>query len=87
MLQLFAFQDRKENKYLLAPTHEEEITSLVASSVQSYKDLPLRLYQTCKSQHLALHCALSSLIAQQKPGNTEMKQGLGKDYYAVESSS
>ncbi|TDZ22983.1 putative proline--tRNA ligase [Colletotrichum orbiculare MAFF 240422] len=30
---------------MLSPTHEEEITSLVASSVKSYKDLPLRLYQ------------------------------------------
>ncbi|GAB7350909.1 hypothetical protein MBLNU459_g1422t1 [Dothideomycetes sp. NU459] len=43
--ELFAFQDRKEAKYLLSPTHEEEITALVASAVQSYKDLPLRLYQ------------------------------------------
>lgn len=31
--------------YLLAPTHEEEITSLVAGSVRSHKELPLRLYQ------------------------------------------
>jgi prolyl-tRNA synthetase len=30
---------------LLAPTHEEEITSLVARVVKSYKELPLRLYQ------------------------------------------
>ncbi len=30
---------------MLAPTHEEEITSLVARTVKSYKDLPLRLYQ------------------------------------------
>lgn len=30
---------------VLAPTHEEEITSLVASLVSSYKQLPLRLYQ------------------------------------------
>lgn len=30
---------------MLAPTHEEEITTLVASSLKSYKDLPLRLYQ------------------------------------------
>jgi prolyl-tRNA synthetase len=30
---------------LLAPTHEEEITSLVARTVKSYKELPLRLYQ------------------------------------------
>ncbi|GAB7361109.1 hypothetical protein MBLNU230_g1147t1 [Neophaeotheca triangularis] len=37
--------DRKGAKYLLAPTHEEEITSIVAEAVNSYKDLPLRLYQ------------------------------------------
>jgi prolyl-tRNA synthetase len=34
--------------YLLAPTHEEEITSLVARSVKSYKELPLRLYQVTR---------------------------------------
>ncbi|KAG9681966.1 prolyl-tRNA synthetase, partial [Aureobasidium melanogenum] len=43
--ELFGFNDRKDAKFLLSPTHEEEITSLVASTVQSYKDLPLRLYQ------------------------------------------
>lgn len=30
---------------MLSPTHEEEITTLVASTLNSYKDLPLRLYQ------------------------------------------
>lgn len=34
---------------MLSPTHEEEITSLVANSVKSYKELPLRLYQISKS--------------------------------------
>lgn len=46
--ELFSLKDRKDNKLLLAPTHEEEITSLVANTVQSYKDLPLRLYQICE---------------------------------------
>lgn len=41
-------QDRKGAKYLLSPTHEEEITEIVASSVKSYKDLPLRLYQVTR---------------------------------------
>ena len=41
-------QDRKGAKYLLSPTHEEEITEIVASSVNSYKDLPLRLYQVTR---------------------------------------
>ncbi|KAK4148640.1 hypothetical protein C8A00DRAFT_19564 [Chaetomidium leptoderma] len=43
--ELFRFSDRRDVAYLLAPTHEEEITSLVARTVKSYKDLPLRLYQ------------------------------------------
>lgn len=43
--ELFRFQDRKDARYLLSPTHEEEITSLVANTVISYKDLPIRLYQ------------------------------------------
>lgn len=34
---------------MLAPTHEEEITSLVAQYVKSYQELPLKLYQTSKS--------------------------------------
>ncbi|KAI9860402.1 MAG: hypothetical protein M1824_003177 [Vezdaea acicularis] len=42
---LFRFHDRKGGHYLLGPTHEEEITALVASTLKSYKELPLRLYQ------------------------------------------
>ena len=38
-------QDRKKGDYALAPTAEEEITSLVAGEVSSYRQLPLRLYQ------------------------------------------
>jgi prolyl-tRNA synthetase len=43
--ELFKLRDRKEAPYLLAPTHEEEITSLVGRAVSSHKQLPLRLYQ------------------------------------------
>ncbi|KAG5299403.1 prolyl-tRNA synthetase [Histoplasma capsulatum G186AR] len=43
--EFFKFQDRKKARFLLAPTHEEEITSLVAGVMNSYKDLPLRVYQ------------------------------------------
>ncbi|KAI0965650.1 class II aaRS and biotin synthetase [Xylaria arbuscula] len=43
--ELFRFTDRKDVPYILAPTHEEEITTLVAKNVKSYKSLPLRLYQ------------------------------------------
>lgn len=43
--ELFRFKDRKDAGYLLAPTHEEEITVLVSSTASSYKKLPIRLYQ------------------------------------------
>lgn len=43
--ELFRLHDRKDVPLLLSPTHEEEITSLVARTIKSYKELPLRLYQ------------------------------------------
>ncbi|KAH7181630.1 hypothetical protein DER46DRAFT_620673 [Fusarium sp. MPI-SDFR-AT-0072] len=43
--ELFRLKDRKETPLILSPTHEEEITMLVAGIVNSYKDLPIRLYQ------------------------------------------
>ncbi|SMR45079.1 unnamed protein product [Zymoseptoria tritici ST99CH_1A5] len=46
--ELFQLEDRKGAKFLLSPTHEEEITTIVKNAVQSYKDLPLRLYQVTR---------------------------------------
>jgi prolyl-tRNA synthetase len=43
--QLFHLHDRKDVPLLLSPTHEEEVTSIVASTLKSYKDLPIKLYQ------------------------------------------
>ncbi|KAJ1930751.1 hypothetical protein IWQ60_000035 [Tieghemiomyces parasiticus] len=43
--ELFRLTDRKATPYCLGPTHEEEITHLVAGDVSSYRQLPLRLYQ------------------------------------------
>ncbi|KAF5690013.1 prolyl-tRNA synthetase [Fusarium denticulatum] len=43
--ELFRLKDRKDTPLILSPTHEEEITTLVAGIVNSYKDLPIRLYQ------------------------------------------
>ncbi|OQD89487.1 hypothetical protein PENANT_c002G10713 [Penicillium antarcticum] len=43
--ELFRFKDRKNTPFLLAPTHEEEITTLVGHLTASYKSLPLRVYQ------------------------------------------
>jgi prolyl-tRNA synthetase len=42
---LFTLTDRRERKLALGPTHEEVITELVKYNVQSYRDLPLLLYQ------------------------------------------
>jgi len=42
---LFRLKDRRENDYLLAPTHEEMFTLLVKDLYSSYKDLPLTLFQ------------------------------------------
>jgi prolyl-tRNA synthetase len=42
---IFRLQDRKGADYLLAPTHEEVFTLLVKDLYNSYKDLPLAIYQ------------------------------------------
>ncbi|MCL0046597.1 proline--tRNA ligase [Dehalococcoidales bacterium] len=42
---LFTLSDRRQRKLALGPTHEEVITELVSYNVQSYRDLPLLLYQ------------------------------------------
>ncbi|MBX7490754.1 proline--tRNA ligase [Helicobacter turcicus] len=43
--ELLRFSDRKDNVFVLGPTHEEVITELVKANVKSYKQLPLHLYQ------------------------------------------
>jgi prolyl-tRNA synthetase len=42
---LFTLTDRRERRLVLGPTHEEVITLLASHNVQSYRDLPLLLYQ------------------------------------------
>lgn len=42
---MIKFTDRKNRELCLGPTHEEVITDLVKSYVNSYKQLPLVLYQ------------------------------------------
>lgn len=42
---LFRLKDRRDNDYLLGPTHEEMFTLLVKDLYSSYKDLPLSIYQ------------------------------------------
>jgi len=43
--ELLRFKDRKENLFVLGPTHEEMMVNMVRNRVTSYKQLPLHLYQ------------------------------------------
>jgi len=43
--ELFRLKDRHDRDFALGPTHEEIITALVRGEVNSYKQLPLLLYQ------------------------------------------
>jgi len=42
---LFRLKDRRDNDFLLAPTHEEMFTLIVRDLFSSYRDLPLSIYQ------------------------------------------
>ena len=42
---MFRLEDRKETGFCLAPTAEEVVTALVAQEYNSYRDLPVNLYQ------------------------------------------
>ena len=42
---LFRLRDRRGRDLLLAPTHEEVVTSIVKANAASYRDLPLLVYQ------------------------------------------
>ena len=43
--ELLRLQDRHQRDFCLGPTHEEVVTDLVRREVNSYKQLPLNLYQ------------------------------------------
>lgn len=43
--ELFRIKDRHERNFCLGPTHEEIITDIARNFIQSYKQLPLNLYQ------------------------------------------
>ncbi len=42
---MFRLADRKERGFVLGPTHEEVMSLLASRSIQSYRDLPVTLYQ------------------------------------------
>lgn len=43
--ELLRFKDRKEQDFVLGPTHEEAIVECVSGRIKSYKQLPINLYQ------------------------------------------
>lgn len=43
--ELLRLKDRKDNEFVLGPTHEEMMVNLVRQTVKSYKQLPINLYQ------------------------------------------
>jgi len=43
--EMFRLKDRHNRDFCLGPTHEEIITDLIRGEVNSYRQLPLRLYQ------------------------------------------
>ena len=42
---MFRLEDRRQRQLVLAPTHEELLTTMVKANVNSYRDLPLIVYQ------------------------------------------
>lgn len=73
--EFLSVQDRRKSGLLLAPTHEEEITSLVAGMVKSYRDLPLRLYQVSRKYRDELR---------PRSGLLRAKEFLMKDLYTFD---
>ncbi|MFV0481946.1 MAG: proline--tRNA ligase [Campylobacteraceae bacterium] len=43
--ELLRLRDRKDNEFVLGPTHEEVVVDIVRNRINSYKQLPLHLYQ------------------------------------------
>jgi len=43
--ELLRFKDRKENLFVLGPTHEEMMVNIIRNKLSSYKQLPMNLYQ------------------------------------------
>lgn len=70
---------------MLSPTHEEEITTLVASTLKSYKDVPLRLYQISKTPAAAAASAKSPLTTSLQLESIVTKSDLGMACYGHES--
>ncbi|KAF2094764.1 class II aaRS and biotin synthetase, partial [Rhizodiscina lignyota] len=75
--ELLRIKDRKDSRFILSPTHEEEITELVSPLVKSYKDLPLRLYQISRKYRDELR---------PRQGLLRAKEFLMKDLYTFDTT-
>lgn len=73
--ELLRLNDRKDSKFILSPTHEEEITTVVSGIVKSYKDLPVRLYQMSRKYRDELR---------PRQGLLRAKEFLMKDLYTFD---
>lgn len=43
--ELVCFKDRKKSNFIIAPTHEEEVTDIARNFLKSYKSMPITFYQ------------------------------------------
>ena len=43
--ELLRFKDRKDNSFVLGPTHEEMMVNIIRNKITSYKHLPINVYQ------------------------------------------
>ena len=75
--EIFKVQDRKDTGYILSPTHEEEVTRLVGNIINSYKELPLRLYQITRKYRDE---------ARPRQGLLRTREFLMKDLYTFDSN-
>ncbi|WFD43279.1 proline--tRNA ligase [Malassezia psittaci] len=76
--ELFRFKDRRGSEMILAPTHEEEVTKLVGSDVDSHKALPVRVYQIGRKFRDE---------PRPRAGLLRTKEFLMKDMYSFDSST
>ncbi|RDI76659.1 hypothetical protein Vi05172_g13361 [Venturia inaequalis] len=75
--EFMTIQDRRESGFILSPTHEEEITSLVSEMTNSYKDFPLRLFQISRKYRDELR---------PRQGLLRTKEFMMKDLYTFDTT-
>jgi hypothetical protein len=86
--ELYRLKDRAGKDWLLAPTHEEEVTSLVSELALSAKALPVRVFQMSKLQRsrgMLTASAVRSLATAQH-ASIATSRAPGPDWCARESS-